>query len=221
MCGSALDIYMDHALVCSCGGDRTVRHNAIRNVTYSGCREAGINAELEKAGLLPPRPNGEELTSTNRSDVRGRRPADIWIPQGFDGQGGAVDFAVTSGLRADRLAAAATDPLSIGAAYEDYKRRYLDTQTQCHQRGFHFLPFIAEAHGGGLAIGARRIVAFIAKSGAARSGEELEVESVGLLRRISIALHRENARAILRRLWPASATAPAVDPDAWLAAQWQ
>ena len=33
MCGSVLDVYMDHALVCSCGGDRTLRHNAFRNVT--------------------------------------------------------------------------------------------------------------------------------------------------------------------------------------------
>ena len=190
-------------------------------MAHKACREAGINAELEKAGLLPPRPNGEEVTSAYRSTVRGRRPADIWIPNGFDGQGGAIDFAVTSGLRADRLAAAASDPASIGASYEVYKRTYLDTQDQCNHQGFQFLPFVVEAHDGGLAICARRIVAFIAKTGAARNGEEVEVEAAGLSRRISVYLQRENARAVLRRLWPAGDSAPAADPGAWAAPQWQ
>ena len=221
MCGSALDVYMDHALVCSCGGDRTLRHNSIRNVTYHSCREAGTNAELEKAGLLPPRPTDEDVTPAYRSGQRGRRPADIWIPRADDGRGAAIDFAVTSGLRADRLNAAATDPSSISAAYEVYKRSYLDTERQCNEQGFHFLPFVVEAHGGGLALGARRLVSFIAKVGAARSGEEIEDESVGLMRRISIALHRENARSILRRMWPAWATTSTVAPGAWMSSQWQ
>ncbi len=30
-CGSLLDAYFDHALVCSCSGDRTLRHIAILN----------------------------------------------------------------------------------------------------------------------------------------------------------------------------------------------
>ena len=216
-----MDVFMDHALVCPCGGDRTLRHNAIRNVTYAACRESGINAELEKAGLLPPRSTDEEVTPAHRTDQRGRRPADIWVPRGFDGHGGAIDFAVTSGLRTDRIGAAATDPSSIGAAYEEHKRRYLDTERQCNDQGFQFLPFVVEAHGGGLAIGARRIISFIAKSAAARNGEEIEVESAGLSRSISISIHRENARAILRRQWPALVAAPAVDPGVWLVPQWQ
>ena len=72
-----MDVFMDHALVCPCGGDRTLRHNAIRNVTYAACRASGINAKLEKAGLLPPRSTDEEVTPAHRTDQRGRRPADI------------------------------------------------------------------------------------------------------------------------------------------------
>ena len=97
-----------------------------------------------------------------------------WVPRGFDGHGGAIDFAVTSGLRTDRISAAATDPSSIVAAYEEHKRRYLDTERQCNEQGFQFLPFVVEAHGVGLAIGGRRIISVIAKSVAARNGEEIE-----------------------------------------------
>ena len=221
MCGTALDIYMDHALVCSCGGDRTIRHNAVRNTTYSACREAGTNAELEKAGLLPPRPADEEVTSARRSEQRGRRPADIWLPRGIDGLGAAVDFAVTSGLRSDRLVTAAADPTCVLASYEDYKRSYLNTERQCNEQGFHFMPFIMEAHGGGFALGARRLISFIAKVAAARNSEDVEIESAGLMRRISISIHRENARSILRRLWPVSTATPVVDPGVWSSPQWQ
>ena len=198
-----------------------MRHNAIRNVTYRSCREAGTNAELEKAGLLPPRPSGEEVTTAHRADPRGRRPADIWIPRAIDGRGAAVDFAVTSGLRADRLAGASADPSSVLAAYENQKRQYLDTENQCNAQGFHFMPFVLEAHGGGFAIGARRLVSFIGKVAAARNGEEVEVESAGLMRCISISLQRENARSVLRRMAPASVATPVVDPGAWFAPQWQ
>ena len=114
-----------------------------------------------------------------------------------------------------------SDPASIGASYEYYKRTYLDTQVQCSHQGFRFLPFVVEAHGGGLAICARRILSFIAKAGAARNGEEIEVEAAGLSRRISISLQRENARAVLRRLWPDGGITPAPDPGAWAASQWQ
>ena len=34
LCGTCLGIYMDHALVCSCGGDRTLCHNAIRDCFF-------------------------------------------------------------------------------------------------------------------------------------------------------------------------------------------
>ena len=33
-CGQCSDRWGDHALVCACNGDRTVRHNAVRNICY-------------------------------------------------------------------------------------------------------------------------------------------------------------------------------------------
>ena len=39
-CGACLDVFMDHALVCGCGGDRTLRHNAARDALYADACEA-------------------------------------------------------------------------------------------------------------------------------------------------------------------------------------
>ena len=45
--------YGDLALTCACAGDRTRRHNAIRNRVHDAAEERGLGPEKEKAGLLP------------------------------------------------------------------------------------------------------------------------------------------------------------------------
>ena len=47
-CGMVLDRWGDHALVCQCGGDRTVRHNALRNTCYLEACTGGVRPEREK-----------------------------------------------------------------------------------------------------------------------------------------------------------------------------
>ena len=47
VCGEVMDRWGDHALTCSCGGDRTVRHNAIRNIFHEEATEAGLRPERE------------------------------------------------------------------------------------------------------------------------------------------------------------------------------
>ena len=55
LCDEVVDRFGDHCLVCSVGGDRTKRHNLIRNEVYHQCCSAGLNPELECPGLLRPR----------------------------------------------------------------------------------------------------------------------------------------------------------------------
>ena len=43
----------------------------------------------------------------------------------------------------------------------------------------------------------------------------MEVQAASLLRRISISVHRENARAVLRRLPGAGAPTLGTAPEAW------
>ena len=55
-CSGIVDIYGDHCVSCEGGGDRTRRHNLIRNEVYHYAASAGQTPELEKPGLLRPRP---------------------------------------------------------------------------------------------------------------------------------------------------------------------
>ena len=76
------------------------------------------------------------------------------------------------------------------------------------EQDLQFLPFVVEAHGRGFGPVARRVLGQVARAGAAREGEEVEVQAARLLRRMSISVHRENARATLRRLPGLVATHP-------------
>ncbi len=214
-CGDTLDIYMDHALVCSCGGDRTLRHNALRNLVNYIAAMAGLRPEKEKAGLLPPRPDGEKLRG-EQANSGGRRPADIWIPQWHAGGPAAWDFAVTSGLRSDLLFEAAEQPGTVVADYERHKRSYLNTARACDDQGLEFLPVVVEAHSGTWGPTARAVWRFLAKAWAATSGHDMSYVCSDLAQRTSTTLQRENARAVLRRMAWATPVSEEVSPEAWL-----
>ena len=113
---------------------------------------------------------------------------------------------------------------AIWGAYEEFKREYMETQARCKDQGSGFLPFVLEAHGGGVGPTARRVCARLAKGAAAKDNTEVEEQATSLLRRISIAVHRENARAVLKRLPGLPEHAPGPNPEAWgedASALWQ
>eukprot|EP00662_Eupelagonemidae_sp_cell21_P057207 gene57207-biopygen54057 len=85
MCDGVMDQHGDHALVCCAGGDRTVRHNLLRNAAFRIAAAAGLRPELEKPGLLRPRPQQGSLEEDGRRTegsrgADGRRPADVFLP---------------------------------------------------------------------------------------------------------------------------------------------
>ena len=197
-CGMGLDIWADHALVCSCKGDRTIRHNALRNCTFRFARSSGANPQKEKPGLLPPRPDAECIKEKSHSS--GRRPADIWMPRWCDGGPAALDFAVTSGMRGAALHRSAIDHSATVVDYEASKRNYLSTAAQCEQQGLQFLPIVIEAHGGTWGPTAKQAFKALCREYANSNSVETSAACSDFAQRISIALERENARAILRRL---------------------
>ena len=93
-----MDCFGDHAAMCACKGDRTIRHNKLRNLIHDQTQKAGMRTVKEKPGLLPSRPLEDGVAGTGL-----RRPADIWWGEGAGGNGVAYDLAVTSGMRRDWL----------------------------------------------------------------------------------------------------------------------
>ena len=139
----------------------------------------------------------------------------MWLASWDGTRAAAVDFAITSGLQSSAIHKAANSPADVWGAYEDRKRMYLDIAEECRQQNLAFLPFVIEAHGGGLGPVARRVVAHIAKASAARHGEDPEWQAAVISRRISVSAHRENARAMIRRLPGPAVQPPARAPAAW------
>ena len=191
-----MDTFGDHALTCVCKGDRTVRHNAIRDIVYEEAIGAGVAAEREKAGLLPARPVEDGVGFTDCH----RRPADAWLPRSPGTTNEALDFACTSGMRADFMDRSAADGGCVFAAYEHHKRSYKDTEKECSQVGIKFIPMIIESHGGGWSPLARAILDRLARRQSAAWSEHQEPASLRIAQRIACTLQRENARAVLRRL---------------------
>ena len=131
----------------------------------------------------------------------------MYVPQwGLHGPA-AFDLAVTSALRGDVLAASASDGSRACAAYEDLKRVHQQTLAQCEAQGLQFEPLVVEARGGWgkTAMNTWRSLGSLLS---ARTGEPASLTIDQLLQSFSVALQRENARAILRRL-PAGPNAPA------------
>ena len=111
----------------------------------------------------------------------------------------ALDFAVTSGLRSDSLVPSAADGHSAAARYGDTKNEYLDTRRHCESEGVGFTPMVVEARDGGWGPAANDFWWKLAKTTALATGERPSVVEGQLRQALGVTLHRENARAILKR----------------------
>jgi hypothetical protein len=91
------------------------------------------------------------------------------------------------------------DARSAPTAYEDFKREHNSTELDCQSQGIQFIPLVAEAVGGGWGPAATKTFAQLAKLKATVSGERSSAVLSHLYQNMGIILHRENARAVLRR----------------------
>ena len=205
LCAGMMDTWGDHALVCACGGDRTMRHNTLRDLVLRLAKSAGHHAVAEKPGLLPPRlniggawENGLAGSATRRVLAQDRRPADVWLPTWMGGLPAAIDLAVTSGLQSALLELTATDGTAATDRYAERKITYLNTAEQCKESALQSMPFVVEADGS-LGREARTIVAKLARDTAKRTGEAPSIRTEWATQALSVALQRANAVAIARR----------------------
>ena len=157
---------------------------------------------MERQGLLQPRPltGAVQESGAERDPNALRRPADIYLPRWRRDIPAALDLAVTSGLKRDMVDRSAIDGSAAVTAYEGFKRTYLATEATCQEEGINFIPMICEADGGGWGPAAHSVLSEIAKYKSVLTGDQCSTIATQLLQSLGLILHRENARAILRRL---------------------
>ena len=202
-CDAVLDKKGRHPALCASGGDRTRCHHAARNRVAHFAASAGLNPEIEKPGLLQPSPD--------QPGADHRRPADVFVP----GWPAALDLAITSPHRLDAPPETTTKPGAAAAAYESYKRQYLNTATDCEAQGFEFRPIVGEPSGGW---GPSAICTFkaIAKAHAQAVGSDEDAGRTltNELQHLCTAVRRANARAVLCRSCTTHSQPSATEADA-------
>lgn len=190
-CDAVLDRLSVHASMCVAGGERTQRHNALRDLIGTWAERAGLHPEKERPGLLLPQ------TPDDTRSAR-RRPADLYLPA-FHGRPTAFDFAVTAPQRLDVLVEAGRGGGSAAAAYADVKRRHLDTATVCEQHGVAFVPLVVETTGA-WAPEAGKILHQLSRAADLRHGGSGQPWGAAtLLEEVSVLVRTWRARATLRR----------------------
>ena len=83
--------------------------------------------------------------------------------------------------------------------YEDFKRNHLSTERLCMEDSFVFGPMVAEACAGSWGPSATKIFVELAKTKSVLTGESQEV--VQTFQNLGFVLHKENARAVVRRIF--------------------
>ena len=189
-CNGILDRFSLHAATCAAGGERTLRHHAVRDTLHRWAERAGLHPEREKPGLLlPQRP---EDTSVGR-----RRPADVFVPS-LAGVPTAFDIAVTAPQRSESLRDAGCKAGAAADSYSEVKAAHLNTAQICESQGVRFLPLVVESTGAWSSL-ASHTLQLVARAAAAREGEEPAAYFSTLLQELSVTVRRFRARAVLRR----------------------
>ena len=185
-----LDRWNFHAGMCVAGGERTQRHNAIRDLVFQWADRAGLWPEKEPASiLLPQRPEDSHMAR--------HRPADVYLPA-LGGAPAALDFAMTAPQRQETLATASREIGAAAAAYARHKESHLNIAQSCEAQGVVFVPMVMETIGiwdKGAAI----VLQHITRVVASRTGEEPDVVHAALVQELCIVARSFRARAALRR----------------------
>ena len=98
------------------------------------------------------------------------------------------------------LIRAAEDLDCVFDRYEEFKRQFTDTAQLCDAQGFVFTPMVVESHSGAWSSNARQVFSKIAAAQSSVTNVSSDIISLAIAQRLSIALHRENARAIVKRM---------------------
>ena len=190
LCDVVMDSLGVHSRCCGAGGDRTLRHNGLRNRTFRLAQEAGANPEIEKPSLLLPECRAEFVST--------HRPADVYLPALQGGMPVALDFAVTAPQRQDIIRSSSVELLAAAASYGQAKRDYKNTAHECELQGVTFQPMVVETSGA-WSNESLQVLRMLAKSCGLRTGRGAGTVLQEFLQAAGASIRRANARAHLKR----------------------
>ena len=180
-CPAPSDTRGDHAVSCGCGGERTYRHNSIRDCLYTTCAQACLGPTREDRALIP----GTEA-----------RPADIYIPAWSGGLDTAFDITVINPLQQNLLNRSAANP---GHALQfAHDRKMTKHGEACRTANIAFVPLPLDTFGawGDSTV---REVKRMGTALARHTGNEDSETIRHLIQRVSVTLMKVNANLILNR----------------------
>ena len=180
-CPAVSETSGDHAASCGWGGERTYRHDAIRDCLFSTCVQACLGPTREDRALIPGRQ---------------ARPADIYLPSWSGGLDTALDITVINPLQQTLMDRSAANPgHALQVAFDRKMSRHGE---DCRTAGIAFMPLPLDtlgAWGESTVREVKKMGSFLARL---TGGEESEIIR-HLIQRVSITLMKVNANLILNR----------------------
>ena len=140
LCGDIMDRKGRRAVVRSCGGDRTRRHNWVRYCIWKLESAVHQSPKQQKPCLLQ--------LSTSPTLLVAAPPMFLTLWALRHWRSVALDVAITSPTRNDFVLQASRSPGAAAKADEQSKRMYLNIAADCFQQGFNFIPLVGELPGG-------------------------------------------------------------------------
>mgnify|MGYP000972360317 CR=1 FL=1 len=132
---NVMDEMGDHALVCTFGGEKTKRHNAVVDIIY---------ASVKRYRPLMDREESKHLLA----DSTGKKPADLLIPDWSQGKRAALDITVIAPMQ-QKFKTKLKSPKNVGCVAQAGVRGKNDKYARlCADVGIMFLPFALDATGG-------------------------------------------------------------------------
>ena len=177
LCEQHINKYGDHATCCSRGGSLINRHNTIRDLVDKIASDGMLSLIPEKKGILGP--------------TSGRRPGDVTIPRWSEGQGLAIDIAITSPLSSSVNEGKPCEPYAANVKHAKYDKSFVGTE-------YMFCAMVWETLGA-LNEEGEEVIKQIFRFAAKRLGREFSSFCGRSWARVSCCLQRSVAQSILTR----------------------
>lgn len=161
----------DHTIGCGSDGDRTGRHDRLRDVIFSTGQSAGLGTRWEVSALI--------LGTLSRS-------VDIYLPLWKKGTPTAFDLTIISSLQRQTLDGVARNP---GHSLSIAKDRKLRAHDEAFAQGIAFIPLAMEVLGGWKGEAAE-VLRELAHLSALRTCRDLATVTRHFFERLSCCLQR-------------------------------